>query len=110
KDASSTAIYGSRAANGVILVTSKKGTSDKPSVKQNGFTGLSEAANRIKLLSPERYLERRLDWRSQTGQEANPADIASYLSPEEAENYLNGRTTNPWDVVSQQGALHSIDL
>lgn len=110
KDASSTAIYGSRAANGVILVTSKKGTSDKPSVKLNVFTGLSEPAKRLKLLSPERYLERRLDWRSQTGQEADPANIASYLSPEEAENYLNGNTTNPWDVVSQQGAIHSVDL
>lgn len=110
KDASSAAIYGSRAANGVILVTSKQGSTAKPSVSLNMFSGLSESANQIKLLSPERYLERRLDWRRASGQEANPDNIDDYLSPVESENYLNGATTNPWDIVTQQGLLNSIDL
>lgn len=110
KDASSAAIYGSRASNGVILITSKRGTTTKPTVNVNVFSGLSESANRIKLLSPERYLERRLDWRRATGQEANAQNIASYLSPLEADNYLAGRSTDSWDVISQQGSINSIDL
>ena len=39
KDASSAAIYGSRAANGVILITSKKGTSEKPTIRFNAYAG-----------------------------------------------------------------------
>ena len=110
KDASSAAIYGSRAANGVILITSKKGTTEKPKIRINTFFGLSEPTNRIKLLDGDRYIERRLDWRSQTGLEANPANIANYLSETEAENYLNGVSRNPFDVISQQGQISSIDL
>ncbi len=43
KDASSAAIYGSRAANGVILVTTKTGTEGKISVSYNGYVGFNEA-------------------------------------------------------------------
>ena len=44
KDASSTAIYGSRGANGVILVTTKKGKSGKPSVSYNSYAGVKMPA------------------------------------------------------------------
>ena len=110
KDASSAAIYGSRAANGVILITSKKGTTDKPKIRVNTFLGLSAPIDEIKLLSGERYIERRLDWRSQTGLEANPANIVDYLSETEAQNYINGISQNPFDVISQQGQISSTDL
>lgn len=42
KDASSTAIYGSRGANGVILVTTKKGTTGKPRISLNSYYGISK--------------------------------------------------------------------
>lgn len=45
KDASSAAIYGSRGANGVILVTTKKGSSGKPVITYDGFYGIQEIAN-----------------------------------------------------------------
>ena len=44
KDAASTAIYGSKAANGVIMITSLKGTSSKPIIRVNSTYGVSEAA------------------------------------------------------------------
>lgn len=43
KDASATAIYGSRGANGVILITTKKGTSEKPKFQVNFFEGIQKA-------------------------------------------------------------------
>ena len=43
KDAASAAIYGSRAANGVILVTTKRGTSDRITATYNGYTGFQRA-------------------------------------------------------------------
>ncbi len=110
KDASAASIYGSRAANGVILITSKKGTTEKPAIRFNLFSGISDFASEVKLLSPERYIQRRLDWRKQSGLEADPNKIASYFSPTEAENYQNGISHNAWNEISQRGNINSIDM
>ncbi|MCF6297294.1 MAG: TonB-dependent receptor [Flavobacteriaceae bacterium] len=50
KDASSTAIFGSRGANGVILITTKTGKSSKPTVSFNTFYGMQSVSKRIDLL------------------------------------------------------------
>ena len=42
KDASSTSIYGSRGANGVIMVTTKRGQTGKPTVSYSGYVSLSQ--------------------------------------------------------------------
>lgn len=55
KDAASLAIYGARAAGGVILVTTKKGKSGKISVNYNGFAGFSNAARKLSLLNATQY-------------------------------------------------------
>jgi TonB-linked SusC/RagA family outer membrane protein len=110
KDASSASIYGSRAANGVILVTSKKGATEKATIRFNGFTGVSDEAYQIKLLTPKRYLQRILDYRTQSGLTSDPAQIASYLTKTEADNYAKGITHNPWDIASQDGRMSSYDL
>jgi len=55
KDAASQAIYGARAAAGVILVTTKKGKSGKINVSYNGFYGTSAPARKLKLLNAEQY-------------------------------------------------------
>ncbi|MET0573786.1 MAG: carboxypeptidase-like regulatory domain-containing protein, partial [Pedobacter agri] len=56
KDASSTAIYGSRGANGVILVTTKNSKDGKTSVSYNVFTGIKQLANKLDVLSPLDYV------------------------------------------------------
>lgn len=56
KDASSTAIYGSRAANGVVYITTKKGTTEKPVVKLSANYGISNLArNPIKRVNSEEW-------------------------------------------------------
>lgn len=55
KDAASAAIYGTRAATGVILVTTKKGKSGKISVNYNGFAGISAPAKRLDMLNATQY-------------------------------------------------------
>ncbi|MFQ6600883.1 SusC/RagA family TonB-linked outer membrane protein [Flavobacterium sp. C3NV] len=55
KDAASQAIYGARAAAGVILITTKKGKSGKMSVNYNGYTGFSKAARKLDLLNATEY-------------------------------------------------------
>ncbi|CAG4988301.1 TonB-dependent receptor P3 [Dyadobacter sp. CECT 9275] len=110
KDASSAAIYGSRAANGVILITSKKGTTEKPTIRINAFSGLSDWSYKPKLLSPERYLQKTLDNRQQSGLTADPSKIRDYLTTSELVNYDAGITTDPYDAISQQGRINSYDL
>ncbi|KAF2329578.1 SusC/RagA family TonB-linked outer membrane protein [Flavobacterium ginsenosidimutans] len=86
KDAASQAIYGARAAAGVILITTKKGKSGKMSVNYNGYTGFSAAARKLDLL--------------------NATEYATLMN----ERYANGYTdtTKPYDLpyknVSSYGA------
>jgi TonB-linked SusC/RagA family outer membrane protein len=55
KDAASQAIYGARAATGVILVTTKKGKAGKINVSYNGYSGVSAPAKKLKLLNATQY-------------------------------------------------------
>jgi TonB-linked outer membrane protein, SusC/RagA family len=55
KDAASAAIYGTRAATGVVLVTTKKGKSGKLTASYNGFYGLSRANRKLDLLNATQY-------------------------------------------------------
>lgn len=56
KDASATAIYGSRGANGVIMVTTKKGTSGKPRIALNTSFSTQTEINRLELLNADQFL------------------------------------------------------
>lgn len=55
KDAASAAIYGSRAANGVVLVETKRGEGDKVSINYNGYFGVKQLGKRYDIIadSPE---------------------------------------------------------
>ena len=55
KDASSTAIYGARGANGVIIITTKKGGSGVTKINYNNFVGVRNATNLIKMANAQEY-------------------------------------------------------
>lgn len=55
KDASSAAIYGARAANGVVLITTKRGEIGKPQVKLSAYAGISRLGKKIDALNTEEY-------------------------------------------------------
>lgn len=55
KDAASAAIYGTRAANGVILITTKKGTAGNMQVNYNGYVGIQQPAKKLDLLDATEY-------------------------------------------------------
>ncbi|MDR3341116.1 MAG: TonB-dependent receptor [Candidatus Symbiothrix sp.] len=57
KDASATAIYGSRGANGVILITTKRGKSGKAQVTYNGYYGATTIQNKLELMNGAEYAE-----------------------------------------------------
>ncbi|MFZ1791372.1 MAG: TonB-dependent receptor [Saprospiraceae bacterium] len=57
KDASSAAIYGARGANGVVLITTRKGKAGKASISLNVSSGVSSATNKVKFLNAAQYTE-----------------------------------------------------
>lgn len=57
KDASATAIYGMRAANGVILVTTKRGQSGAVKVTYDGYVGFRQASRRVKMADSQQYID-----------------------------------------------------
>ncbi|MHA6248284.1 SusC/RagA family TonB-linked outer membrane protein [Pontibacter sp. CAU 1760] len=56
KDASSAAIYGSRGSNGVIIITTKRGTAGKTTVELSSYVGMEAVSNTIPFLSPGEYV------------------------------------------------------
>lgn len=56
KDASATAIYGARGANGVVIITTKKGLEGKTVISYNGFAGVRKITNTLGVLGPDDYL------------------------------------------------------
>lgn len=61
KDASSAAIYGARAANGVVLITTKRGKEGTPSLSFNAYAGFSQLRKTIDVLSTKQYRDLMLD-------------------------------------------------
>ncbi|MEP7259434.1 MAG: SusC/RagA family TonB-linked outer membrane protein, partial [Flavitalea sp.] len=55
KDASSVAIYGSRGSNGVVLINTKRGKTDKALIQFNSYYGIQQAANKIDMLDAGEY-------------------------------------------------------
>lgn len=65
KDASSTAIYGSRGANGVVIITTKKGQIGKPTVQLNAYVGFQQREKEVKMMNRDQYVEWFTDGRNQ---------------------------------------------
>lgn len=74
KDADATAIYGSRGANGVILIKTKRGKRGKSQVNASFTQGMSNVANHIDLLNTQQYLEMRNEALKNDGKTATPLD------------------------------------
>jgi len=99
KDADATAIYGSRGANGVILITTKKGKSgSKTAFSVNSNYGISRVTNQMELMNTQQYLEMRRQGYANDGITKYPSkayDINDTWSQERYTNWqdeLIGRT------------------
>ncbi|MCQ2184291.1 MAG: TonB-dependent receptor [Bacteroidales bacterium] len=95
KDASSAAAYGSRSANGVLIITTKKGLSAKPVISFNASCGVSGWANKPKLKTGQEYVDMVLA--------RNETTDMSWMSGQEEARYLNGKTTDWLDYATRTG-------
>lgn len=101
KDASSTAIYGARAANGVVLITTKSGKVGKPVLEINAYWGISHFNNPIEMMNAEQFAQLRRDSYVMDG--IDMPDNA-FLSTEQ-QMLDAGRSTNWWNEVTGQARL-----
>ncbi len=116
KDAAASAIYGSRAANGVILVTTKKGKAGQSSLNVNFSKGVTSATNRVKLLNGTDYLtvvQKAADNRLNSGLNS----VAFNLIPPFVNNLLGynlqvaQQTSTDWiDQVLQDGMYNDVNI
>jgi TonB-linked SusC/RagA family outer membrane protein len=75
KDASATSIYGARGANGVVIITTKGGRNQKPTLSYNGFVGVDRLANKLDVMKPYDFVLYQYE-RSR----GNSTDEANFLS------------------------------
>jgi TonB-dependent starch-binding outer membrane protein SusC len=104
KDASSAAIYGSRATNGVILITTKRGKDSKPVLNYSGYYGFSDFARTPNIMGPDAYLQLKTDATAFLGGQA------AQFNPIEQEVMDAGEAISPWDAISQDAPMMNHDL
>uniref|UniRef100_F4CC53 TonB-dependent receptor plug n=1 Tax=Sphingobacterium sp. (strain 21) TaxID=743722 RepID=F4CC53_SPHS2 len=112
KDAASAAIYGSRAANGVVLVTTKQGKAGKLALSYDAFVGLQNPYKIPSLLTAQEYMTIQNEIRFNEGQA--PYDWAN-LIPKQYEQITNGtwNGTNWLKEIRNENALtqnHAVNL
>jgi len=131
KDASSAAVYGSRSANGVMLITTKKGKTDKPVVTFNMYNGFQDMTNNLmKVMNAEQYALRLVDYYYQqdlyTWYKTKPTSAAGkpvrpditnrnivagrLRSQEEKDNYLAGNSIDWVKEVVQPAPIQNYNL
>ncbi|MBE0668816.1 MAG: SusC/RagA family TonB-linked outer membrane protein, partial [Bacteroidales bacterium] len=104
KDASATAIYGSRAANGVIIITTKRGSAGKTKVSYDAYVGFTQPYRLFDVMNAEQYVEHKNYARSN-----NPSSLPfDFFIPNDA----NGDPINTkWsDYVYRTGIQHNHSL
>jgi TonB-dependent starch-binding outer membrane protein SusC len=90
KDAAAAAIYGSRGANGVILVTTKRGKTGKPTFNFTARTGISRPAKLLEFLSTEEWVQLNQEAWENDGHTGQDSTLPGNFTPEQA--LANGNT------------------
>lgn len=136
KDASAAAVYGARASNGVIIITTKRGKTEKPQFSLNVYTGVQDLSptDATQIMDQDQFLQRLIDYPYQeqlygwyAAYQADPATAGDrpvqvipttpadqavfFRSPEEQDNFFEGDSRNWIDESLRETAfLQNIDL
>jgi len=113
KDASATAIYGSRGANGVVLVTTKRGQAGKTVVNYDPYYGFSNPLSRVDVFNGAQFAEYKRESRRAIGAYDDSDPVAAdkkLFSPVELEGIAQGRSTDYQDYLLRTGTIQSHQL
>ena len=104
KDASATAIYGSRASNGVVIITTKKGQSGEPTITIDSYVGVSNVSNRFDVLNTDQYVDYTNDLQTAAGLEP----VQRFTDPSWSE--LQNNNTDWQDEIFQTGVIQNYNI
>jgi TonB-linked SusC/RagA family outer membrane protein len=111
KDASATAIYGSRGANGVVLITTKRGQAGKTVVSVDSYYGINQSLGRIENFNGEEFAEYKRESRRAVGEyPEGPATLEAdegLFEPNELESIRLGRSFDYIDALTRTGNIQS---
>lgn len=112
KDASAVAIYGSRGANGVVLITTKRGVSGEPAIRYNTYFGLSNPVRYIDLMDGNTFAEYKRESRRAYGRydDSDPEADAELFDPIELEMLQSGQYTDWQRLVVKNGQRQNHEL
>jgi len=102
KDAAATAIYGSRGANGVVIITTKRGTSGRTVVTYDGYYGVTSPITNIDMMNAQEYMAMRRESQRNGWNGTIKAD-EDVFAPEQLEAIKNGIDTDWLDLVLKNG-------
>lgn len=105
KDASATAIYGASGGNGVILITTKRGSAGKFTINLDAYYGVASIRNTLDLMNAKEYAEYRNDVVKNT----LPAGTKPFASPDIL-NQLSNNSTDWQDAIFQKAPLINAQL
>ncbi|GLB49168.1 SusC/RagA family TonB-linked outer membrane protein [Neptunitalea lumnitzerae] len=110
KDASASAIYGSRASNGVIIITTKRGKNDEVKISYNGYYGVTSVSKKVDMMNGTEFAQlRREAYRTYNGGNTYPTD-ASIFDDIALSSIENGESTNWQDLIYEEGYKQSHQL
>lgn len=101
KDASATAIYGSRASGGVILISTKRGKTGKSVMTYNAYYGISHITDEYPVFSGSEYAAFKAE--AAAGNTVNPGTTAYGLTTAEQTGLANGTNTNWQNLIFRAG-------
>lgn len=105
KDASATAIYGARGANGVVIVTTKQGRGTKPVFSLDSYAGQSEVAKKYNLLNSEQFMDYANEYGANSSTPFNP-----FPDSTKARILASGINTDWQDLIFRQANVNNIQL
>ncbi len=111
KDASATAIYGSRGANGVVIITTKRGKAGSTVVSVDSYYGFNQELGTIEVMNGAQFAEYKRESRRAVGQytlgAATAAEDAKIFEPRELTSIATGRSTDYVAGMLRTGAIQS---
>lgn len=103
KDASSTAIYGWQGANGVVIITTKKGSEGKPKVSFNAYYGTSEVSRYPSVMNGPQYVSLKREANRTIGKWNSIDDDATIFNPLEMEAISKNQWVDYQNLLLQRG-------
>lgn len=122
KDASATAIYGSRAGHGVIIITTKRGKAGTPNITYSGNVAVQTISSKYKMLDAQGYMNlsnmyELETWRRNTGtgiyaDYVTPSSTAAYTPKYTDQEIANAKTTDWMDEITRTGfqTSHNVSI